>query len=513
MRTKIQSLLITLALLPAFNLQLSTAFALGTAFTYQGRLNDGGRPANGLYDFRFKLAPDPLDTANVGSAFVTNAIPVTNGLFTTSIDYGADIFNGSNYWLEVDVRTNNPANTLNYTMLTPLQAVTPTPNAIYAENAGGVTGLTVQANTNGAPNVIGGSSLNSVATGVIGATIAGGGAVNYQDVTYSNSVTAGFGTVSGGFGNTINGVGATVGGGFENTAIGDYSTIAGGFDNIASGYVSTALGDESTASGRISTAIGNNSMATGDFSTALGDTTLASGTDSTAFGNETTAGGDNSTVSGGIGSNASGLDATIGGGYYNSATNTAATVPGGENNVAGGVASFAAGNEAKAINAGAFVWGDNTGTITTSAAANSVTFRASGGYRLFTGTGAGGASLPAGMTAWTSISDRNAKKNFRSVDTVAVLDKLAAIPVQQWNYKWEKDSDVPNIGPMAQDFKHAFYPGRDDKGISTLEFDGVELAAIQGLNQKLEEQKAENSKLERSVAELKELVQSLMEKK
>jgi len=32
---------------------------------------------------------------------------------------------------------------------------------------------------------------------------------------------------------------------------------------------------------------------------------------------------------------------------------------------------------------------------------------------------------------------------------------------------------------MAQDFKAAFYPGRDHKSISTLEFDGVELAAIQ----------------------------------
>jgi predicted RNase H-like nuclease (RuvC/YqgF family) len=44
---------------------------------------------------------------------------------------------------------------------------------------------------------------------------------------------------------------------------------------------------------------------------------------------------------------------------------------------------------------------------------------------------------------------------------------------------------------MAQDFKAAFYPGRDDKSISTLEFDGVELAAIQGLNQKLETENAE----------------------
>ena len=93
-----------------------------------------------------------------------------------------------------------------------------------------------------------------------------------------------------------------------------------------------------------------------------------------------------------------------------------------------------------------------------------------------------------GDTAWSIISDRNAKNNFAPVDGEALLKKLAAMPVQSWNYKWESDTNTPHLGPMAQDFKAAFYPGRDDKSISTLEFDGVELAAIQGLNQKLEAQ-------------------------
>jgi hypothetical protein len=107
------------------------------------------------------------------------------------------------------------------------------------------------------------------------------------------------------------------------------------------------------------------------------------------------------------------------------------------------------------------------------------------------------------------VSDRNAKKNFQSVDTVAVLEKLAAIPIERWNYQWEKDSDVPHLGPMAQDFKGAFYPGRDDKTISMLEFDGVALAALQGLNQKLEEKDVEIQALKQSVAELKQLVSQL----
>jgi len=107
------------------------------------------------------------------------------------------------------------------------------------------------------------------------------------------------------------------------------------------------------------------------------------------------------------------------------------------------------------------------------------------------------------------VSDRNAKKNFQSVDTVAMLEKLAAIPIERWNYQWEKDSDVPHLGPMAQDFKGAFYPGRDDKTISMLEFDGVALAALQGLNQKLEEKDVEIQALKQSVAELKQLVSQL----
>jgi hypothetical protein len=231
----------------------------------------------------------------------------------------------------------------------------------------------------------------------------------------------------------------------------------------------------------------------------------------------TIGGGANNTIA----TNSNG--ATIAGGRANNIGINApnAFVAGGYGNTASGNCSFVAGNNASVTNANSFVWGDNSGSaLTVSTVNNSVTFRASGGYRFFTGSGSGGATLAAGATSWTTISDRNAKKNFEPVDTVAVLDKLATIPIQQWNYKWEKNDDVPNIGPMAQDFKHAFYPGRDDKGISTLEFDGVELAAIQGLNQKLEEQKTENEELkkenqslEKRLDELAATVQSLAEKK
>jgi trimeric autotransporter adhesin len=110
------------------------------------------------------------------------------------------------------------------------------------------------------------------------------------------------------------------------------------------------------------------------------------------------------------------------------------------------------------------------------------------------------------------------------VDGEAVLEKLVTIPVEKWNYKWEPDTNPPHIGPMAQDFKGAFYPGRDDKSISTLEFDGVELAAIQGLNKKVEvsgqnaevsirKLEAENAELRQSMAELNVMVKQLVAQK
>src|SRR5437899_4756682 len=77
----------TLILLGIFNLQLSTAFAEVTAFTYQGRLNDSVGPANGHYDFTFAIYD--LPTGNGLFAIQTNLNTlVSNGLFTVTLDFG-----------------------------------------------------------------------------------------------------------------------------------------------------------------------------------------------------------------------------------------------------------------------------------------------------------------------------------------------------------------------------------------------------------------------------------------
>jgi hypothetical protein len=92
-----------------------------------------------------------------------------------------------------------------------------------------------------------------------------------------------------------------------------------------------------------------------------------------------------------------------------------------------------------------------------------------------------------------------------------VLAQVAAMPIQRWNYIGE---DTPHLGPVAQDFHAAFKVGMDDRHISMVDADGVALAAIQGLNQKLEERLTRKDReiaaLEAQVTELRSLVGELL---
>lgn len=625
-------------LFATLNVHFVTVHAQGTAFTYQGRLNAGGALANGLYDYRFKLYVDELGNTQVGSSYLTNAIAVTNGLFVTTIDFGTGIFNGSNYWLEVDVKTNLGGS---YTVLGPLQAVTPTPYAIFATtasnvsgtvsagqisgmvangnlpssptvtgtlsagsfagnganvtnvNAAALNGLTSasfwQTNGNtganptngaflgttdleplelhvngqrafrlepgssgtGAQNVIGGSPANFVTAGIYGATIGGGGGTNIDYGYSSNSVTANFGTVSGGvdntagalatvsggYGNTASGEGATVGGGQSDTANNNYATIGGGYRNSATGFGATVAGGG--WDGDVSAGVGNS------------------------------AGGEDSSVGGGNVNTASGDYSAVGGGYRNRATTTFATVPGGLFNVASGEYSFAAGNTAQALHQGAFVWADSEGTPFASTTNDQFLIRAQGGVGIGATNPIGGAALtirypqgaptnsmpsqdnglgigqystsgykwlqsyggpltlnPLGNNVginttnpahlfqvgnaycdgnqWYPSSDRNVKSGFETISPQAVLAKVAALPITRWHYT--NDVATAHLGPMAQDFYAAFRVGPDDRHISTLDEGSVALAAIQGLNQKLEQKDAEITELKARLDKLEQLM-------
>ena len=113
MKTKLTRRLGALVLLAlsTINSQLSTSFAQGTAFTYQGRLNAAGSPATGLFDFQFALSNAPSGGSQLGVTVTNLAVGVTNGLFTTTLDFGP-VLAGQAAWLAISVRNNGAGSRL-----------------------------------------------------------------------------------------------------------------------------------------------------------------------------------------------------------------------------------------------------------------------------------------------------------------------------------------------------------------------------------------------------------------
>jgi hypothetical protein len=281
-----------------------------------------------------------------------------------------------------------------------------------------------------APNVINGSAINSVAPGIIGATIAGGGLDGFTAAVLDapNSIIDQYGTIGGGYGNTVSGAGSTIAGGSQNQTNGNGSVVGGGANNSATGYVST--------------------------------------------------------------------------------------VPGGYLNVAAGRHSFSAGYRAKGNYDGAFMWADATdidfkvqtseltgaGANGWTNAKNTFNVRATGGawfvtaVNTTTGRPTAGPYLNPGSGTWADSSDRHGKTAVRAVSATEILNKVAALPISSWQYISEHG--VRHIGPMAQDFKRLFNLGPDERSITTVDAQGVALAAIQGLNQKLvSDSKAKDAKI------------------
>jgi hypothetical protein len=217
------------------------------------------------------------------------------------------------------------------------------------------------------------------------------------------------------------------------------------------------------------------------------------------------------TVSGGRDNTAGGPYDTVVGGRNNTANSAGyATVVGGRDNTASGAYSFAAGRRAKANEWGCFVWGDSTHYADVSCNnTNRTIFRSSGGFYIYTkGDLSTGAYLAANSSTWSSVSDRNVKENIEAVDTRDVLERLAEVTISTWNYIGEEEG-IRHMGPMAEDFYAAFGLGDSDRHISTVDADGVALAAIQGLYQLSQKQAARIEELEEENIALRQEVKGL----
>src|ERR1051325_11090917 len=466
----------------------------GTAFTYQGRLTENGNLANGIYEFRFTIY-DAADSGNlVGTPTTNSAVTVSNGLFTTTLNFGAGIFAGADRWLEIAVRTNGGA----FTLLENRQPLTATPYAITAGNlvpggiaagtytnaitfsnsansfSGGFIGnglaltnvnaatlnnlaisnfwklganpainptndflgttenqpldvrvegrraLRLESATNAArgygPNVIGGYEGNSIAPGVIGATIAGGGRWDpSQDL--SHHITAHHGTIGGGDRNTVDGEDGTIAGGGGNAVSANYSSIGGGLFN----FIMTNA-HRGTIGGGVDNQIGgtNHFPTSIDFGEANGIAAGAGNWIGRSAAGSFIGGGENNVietnvtwgvVGGGL-ANTIGPDslryATIGGGHQNQigGNRTSLSILGGEGNaVGGGVGNYIGPNSGGFIGGGYLnsmqynsVFATIAGGIQNVIQSNAFYATIAGGFTNFIGASAGKAAIGGGRS-------------------------------------------------------------------------------------------------------------------
>jgi len=293
---------------------------------------------------------------------------------------------------------------------------------------------------------IGGGEDNILTTNDLDAAILGG---EGNEITNSESA------IVGGYENLVSSEYGFVGGGYTNTVSGQYGAIGGGAINTVSGEYGFIAG-------------GSSNTVTGEYGFS--------------------GGGNTNTVSGSA--------AVIGGGQGSYAEGAYATVPGGYDNNAAGELSFAAGFKSYARHAGVFVWSDyaSGASLLESTGVNQFLARATGGFTLWTNAAnTVGAKLAPGSGTWASASDRNLKTDVARIDDAAVLDKVASLPISRWSYKSERG--VRHVGPMAQDFYAAFGVGEDDKHITSIDEDGVALAAIKALHR-------DNTRLHAHVASL-----------
>jgi len=518
--------LLTLALLAA------TSALHAAPWTYKGTLSDGGKPANGQYDLRVTLLND-AKTASVTSPITLYSVDVVDGSFSVEVDFGIDLTTAPLMALKTEVQQGG-AGFVSLGEATRFDAKAALGSVCWdtAGNAGtnifnflGTTDnrpVSIRANnrtafliepsaelSGGRPithNIIAGSGANIVGDPARGATIAGGGSVNNFDPNYltggSNEIYDHYATIGGGFDNqagsisisALDGAFATVAGGSRNTASSNNSTVSGGSFNIASGVSSTVSG------GSVNQATGARSVVSG-------------GLENCAGGDHSWVGGENAKTR--VGSAPD--DGTCAPGSNDPDGDEGSFVwadqSSSEDVVSTGPNQFIvrAGNgvginspplssnieltiQALAGNANVTLR-SLSGKISTISASDSVgttlisTSPTTGSDRLQVSGGLSGLATVTNGGTWTNASSRTYKENFTTVNGLDVLSRLVALPIMTWDYIGS--SEGLHMGPVAEDFKASFGLAGDGKSISTVDADGIALAAIQGLNAKLESENAE----------------------
>jgi trimeric autotransporter adhesin len=406
---------------------------------------------------------------------------------------------------------------------------------------------------------IGGGSNNIIRGTAAGSAVAGGWRNLIETNSYAAIIAGGeqnvidrsspYATIGGGSYNSTIGPASVIAGGSHNRASFGYVTISGGSSNNATGYAATVGGGEAnSASGARSVVAGGyTNQVMGDFSSVGGGSfnTCAGQFAIIAGGANNICLTDYGAIPGGCSNYVNGLY-SLAAGQQAIATNIGAFVWADSQNAP----FYSTTNDEFSIRARSGVRLNNdTALVFGDTSSSSLSVDQGGAIELGDSTSSGktpfidfhygiggSAQTDYNVRLWNNsdqelsifrigsvtpmarlnasglevngivccASDRNRKENFQPVDAGEVLAKVAALPLSRWNYK--DDPRSTHIGPMAQDFYAAFGVGPDNKHIATVDADGVALAAIQGLNQRLQEKEATIESLKRRIERLEQLL-------
>jgi hypothetical protein len=349
--------------------------------------------------------------------------------------------------------------------------------------------------------VVGGGSDNAASAYY---TTVGGGQSNWASAAHAtvggglkNTVENFFSTIGGGYTNTVKGRDSVVGGGSRNSIEGDRCMIGGGIGN-------TALESDGTIAGGAYNIVADNfgTVGGGTHNQSIGFASTISG------GTGNTVSGDQANVNGGLNNRAEGSYSAVVGGYGNIASGNYSTIPGGAENSAAGDYSMASGYQGKIKpdHSGTFLFADSNQFPFFSISENEFAVRATGGVRFISeldsnGNPQAGVILQPGSGAWSMLSDRSKKTDITPVKPDEILNKLSQLEITSWRYQGQ-DASIRHIGPMAGDLYQIFGFGENDKTISTVDADGISLAALQGLYHIVLEQKESIESLQDEISTL-----------
>ncbi len=507
------------ALISAMLIGLCQA-AASAPWTYRGTLSDGGVEANGNYDLRVTLV-DANDIA-LAQPITLNGVAVEKGSFVTNVDFGVDPTRFKGAKIVTEVQQGNSG----FVRLGAAKAIASLAPAGGPGECWGVDGNTTlgpiqkvgvtDATATSFLNIVnGGSNLYMRDTG--GVEQDSSQARGDSSAAWNNSTAAGAGSFTVGNGaTTASGIGSFVYSDASDSigtsnAAGQFlvrSSGGIGFNAAPNAFYDFTLGrrpgaDADNTFGML-TASSFATMSLVNSSGLLGF--FAPGGFNFSFG-----------ANDGLGVNTSTLGAEPDFRFAevvvkNSAGNpntdinimnstnrgfAIASVPGAANPGGGFFAGSFYMSEINAQTAGAtqfdaFFFRDETtafalnrGAPVTNSAAFQVGTLCTG---ICVGPRGNGGYLSSGGV-WTNSSSRASKIGFAPISAISVLNKVVALPITTWKYR-NSDTEGTHMGPVAEDFKAAFGLAGDGKSIGTVDADGVALAAIQGLNQKLESENA-----------------------